>query len=43
MEAQAIRRNRIERVLLPSDSWVDRHPGAALVILAVLIVASGAF
>lgn len=37
------RRNAIESVLLPSGSWIDRHPSVSLLIVAALILVSGAF
>lgn len=43
MSTAALHRNAIERVLLPSNSWIDRHPWAALAIVAVLLLISGAF
>lgn len=43
MSAATLRRNAIERVLLPSNSWIDRHPMAALAGIAVLLLISGAF
>jgi hypothetical protein len=43
MKSAAIHRNAIERALLPSGSWIDRHPAASLFIVAFLLLASGAF
>jgi hypothetical protein len=43
MSAAAIRRNAIERVLLPSGAWIDRHPSAALAIVGAMLLISGAF
>jgi hypothetical protein len=43
MSAATIRRNAIERVLLPSGAWIDRHPAVSLAIIAVLLIVSGWF
>jgi hypothetical protein len=39
----SLRRNALERVLLPSGAWIDRHPLAVIVALAVLVCAAGSF
>lgn len=43
MAAEALKRNWIEQRLLPSDSWIDRHPFAAVTVVLLLIVAAGGF
>lgn len=43
MTAATLHRNAIERVLLPSGAWIDRHPAVSLAIIAALLLISGAF